>query len=222
MNLVILSGGQDSSTALAHMMTSPQHEQHRPTLTIHYQYGQRHKQEREYAQYWASKYDLPMLTLTLPTLGDSALTRPSGDLNQPHPHDASSPASFVPARNLLFMTLAAALAYEHGIPNITMGISEADNSGYPDCRADAIHAQQEALRLGMNWPQLTFHTPLISKTKAATFQLAKDAGVLSDVITHTLTCYQGDTTQHEYGRGCGNCPACRLRSAGWNQYNARA
>ena len=145
------------------------------------------------------------------------------------------PNSFVPGRNLLFLTLAAALAYRRGLQVIVTGVCETDFSGYPDCRDDTMKAMQVALSLGMD-RKVLIETPLMWIDKAQTWQLAYDLGQQADaqgggqgggpamvdlVVEHTHTCYLGDRTQrHDWGYGCGQCPACQLRAAGFARYAA--
>ena len=212
---IVLSGGQDSATTLAYAATTTQ-----PTIAIHYQYGQRHHIEHQSAQRWADQYRTPLITIPVPalTIGDSALTHP-GDINATHPTNPNLPASFVPGRNLIFLTLAAAIAIQHDAPHIFTGICETDATGYPDCRQTTIDALQQTLRHGLDAPQITIHTPLMRRTKADTFRLAEHLGVLPDILEHTHTCYEGDRThRHAWGYGCGTCTACKVRSAGWSEY----
>ncbi len=130
------------------------------------------------------------------------------------------PTTFVPGRNLLFLTLAAALAYRRGLRHIVLGVCETDYSGYPDCRDDTIKAMQVVLNLGLDH-RFVLHTPLMWIDKAETWRMAERLGgtALVDLIrTGTLSCYRGDRTPHDWGPGCGDCPACDLRAAGWRRY----
>jgi 7-cyano-7-deazaguanine synthase len=135
------------------------------------------------------------------------------------------PNTFVPGRNLLFLTFAAALAWRRGIRHIIGGMCETDFSGYPDCRDDTIKALQVALNLGMD-QRFVLHTPLMWIDKAATWHLAAELGgpgFVDLVREHTHSCYQGDRShRHDWGYGCGTCPACDLRAKGWHQYRASA
>jgi len=214
-SIVVLSGGQDSATTLAYAA-----QQSTPYAAVHFEYGQRHAIEKDCAQWWADKYNIPLATLHIPALqaGDSALTHP-GNINATHPTMTHLPASFVPGRNIVFLTLAAAVAMQHNAPTIYTGVCQTDGSGYPDCRQNTITALQETLRLGTDWHQLTIETPLMHLTKAETFDLANRLNVLNDIIEHTHTCYEGNhTTKHNWGYGCGTCPACRVRAKGWETY----
>jgi 7-cyano-7-deazaguanine synthase len=133
------------------------------------------------------------------------------------------PNTFVPGRNLLFLTFGAALAYRRGLRHIVGGMCETDFSGYPDCRDDTIKALQVALNLGME-RRFVLHTPLMWIDKAATWKLAADLGdaaLVDRIREETHTCYLGDRThRYEWGYGCGECPACELRRKGWNEFVA--
>jgi len=172
---------------------------------------------------WATKLG-ESHTLAIPTLAvmsDTALTR---DVAIAMGADGL-PNTFVPGRNLVFLTFAAALAYRRGIAHIVGGMCETDYSGYPDCRDDTIKALQVALSLGMARP-FELHTPLMWLDKANTWALANQLGGtgLVDLIReHSHTCYLGERgTRHDWGFGCGECPACRLRAKGWREYAARS
>jgi 7-cyano-7-deazaguanine synthase len=147
-------------------------------------------------------------------VSDTALTR-NAEIRM---RDDGLPNTFVPGRNLLFLTFAAALAYRRGLRHVVGGMCETDYSGYPDCRDDTIKALQVALNLGME-RRFVLHTPLMWIDKAATWKLAADLGgsSLVDLIREeTHTCYLGDRThRHDWGYGCGECPACELRAKGW-------
>ena len=131
------------------------------------------------------------------------------------------PNTFVPGRNLIFLNYAGALAYRRGIRDLVAGMCETDYSGYPDCRSDTIQAVQSALSLGMD-RNITIHTPLMRVDKAGTFALAREIGgkaLLDLVIEATHSCYLGDRNhRHNWGYGCGACPACRLRAEGFDRF----
>lgn len=227
--LVLFSGGQDSATCLAWALS-----RFARVETIGFDYGQRHLIEldcrdrlfdgfRAISTEWATKLG-DNHTLSIPTLNaisDTALTR---DVAIAMGADGL-PNTFVPGRNLIFLTFAAALAYRRGITDIVGGMCETDYSGYPDCRNDTLQALQGALSLGMA-RDFTLHTPLMWRDKAATWQLAQDLGgaALVDLIReHSHTCYLGERGErHDWGYGCGECPACRLRAKGWQEYAATA
>ncbi|MCX7215447.1 MAG: 7-cyano-7-deazaguanine synthase QueC [Burkholderiales bacterium] len=227
--LVLFSGGQDSTTCLAWAL-----QRYARVETLGFDYGQRHAIEltvrpnilqaiRTLDSSWATRLGEDHM-LDLSVLGDvseTALTRDSEITMQAD----GLPNTFVPGRNLLFLTLAAALAYRRGIRVLVGGMCETDYSGYPDCRDETLRALQSALRLGMN-TELTIETPLMWLDKAATWQLADQLGgtALIDLIrTETHTCYLGERHQlHEWGYGCGHCPACELRAKGYETYKASA
>jgi len=227
--LVLFSGGQDSTTCLAWAL-----QRYARVETLGFDYGQRHAIEltvrpnilqtiRTLDSSWATRLGEDHL-LDLSVLGEvseTALTRDSEITMQAD----GLPNTFVPGRNLLFLTLAAALAYRRGISVLVGGMCETDYSGYPDCRDETLRALQSALRLGMN-TQLIIETPLMWLNKAATWQLADQLGgkSLVDLIrTETHTCYLGERGQlHDWGYGCGHCPACELRANGYQTYRASA
>lgn len=217
-SIVVLSGGQDSTTTLAYAATRSQ-----VVGLIHFDYGQRHAVERQCAEYWASRFGLELCVIpisSLSALGNSALVD-GGDVSAAHPTLAHLPASFVPGRNLVFLTLAAAYAMKQGATQVYTGVCQEDYSGYPDCRQDTIDALEQAVQLGMDFPELELCTPIMNVTKAQTFALAADLGVLEDVLEHSHTCYNGDhSNRHEWGYGCGACPACSVRANGWDAYRA--
>jgi 7-cyano-7-deazaguanine synthase len=224
---VLFSGGQDSTTCLAWAL-----ERFGRVETLGFDYGQRHAIElacrsdlfdgiRSLRADWAAKLG-ESHTLEIPTLAaisDTALTR---DVAISMGQDGL-PNTFVPGRNLVFLTFAAALAYRRGISHIVGGMCETDYSGYPDCRDETIKALQAALNLGMN-KSFDLHTPLMWLDKASTWKLAEELGgtALVDLIREqSHTCYLGERGEcHAWGYGCGECPACALRAKGWLQYAA--
>jgi 7-cyano-7-deazaguanine synthase len=228
--LVLFSGGQDSTTCLAQALARyPRVE------TLGFDYGQRHSVEmtsrlnvlreiRERFPAWSPRLgeDHVLDLAVLGKVSETSLTR-----DKAFEMEASGlPNTFVPGRNLLFLTLAAALAYRRGIQVMVTGVCETDFSGYPDCRDDTMKALQVALSLGMDH-RFLIDTPLMWIDKAATWQLAHDVGAASGVtgggkalvdliVEHTHTCYLGDREhRHVWGYGCGVCPACELRARGW-------
>ena len=223
--LVLFSGGQDSTTCLAWALA-----RFGEVETIGFDYGQRHRVElvmRPTILEGISALSLggrlgPDHVLPLDALGrvsETALTR-EVEIGLT---ETGLPTTFVPGRNLLFLTFAAALAYRRGCRHIVLGVCETDYSGYPDCRDDTIKAMQVALNLGLE-ARLVLHTPLMWRDKAATFALAEKLGgapFLDLVVEETHTCYLGDRQhRHEWGYGCGTCPACELRAAGWRRWRA--
>jgi 7-cyano-7-deazaguanine synthase len=225
--LVLFSGGQDSATCLAWAL-----ERFMRVETLGFRYGQRHAIELEcraglidgmksLRADWAVKLG-DNHTLEIPTLAeisDTALTR-----NVAIAMGADGlPNTFVPGRNLVFLTFAAALAYRRGITHIVGGMCETDYSGYPDCRDETIKALQTALNLGMA-KSFELHTPLMWLDKASTWRLADElggAGLVNLICEQSHTCYLGERGErHDWGYGCGECPACALRAKGWREYAA--
>jgi 7-cyano-7-deazaguanine synthase len=226
--LVLFSGGQDSATCLAWAL-----DRFSTVETIGFDYGQRHRVELDCREAfraalaesyptWAVRLgDDHILPLeTLGRLSDTALTR---DMEIRVQKDGL-PTTFVPGRNLIFFTFAAALAYRRGIKHLVGGMCETDYSGYPDCRDDTLKALQVALNLGMD-RRFVLHTPLMWIDKAATWALAESLGgaaLVDLIVEQTHSCYRGDRTQrHAWGYGCDACPACELRRNGWEAYAAR-
>lgn len=223
--LVLFSGGQDSTTCLAHALQTYQRVE-----TIGFDYRQRHAIEltarlevlaqlRVQFPAWAQRLGQDHL-LDLAVLGqvsETSLTRETGFKME----QSGLPNTFVPGRNLLFLTLAAALAYRRGLEVIVAGVCETDFSGYPDCRDDTIKAMQIALSLGMD-RRFLLETPLMWIDKAATWKMAEGLGgqaLVDLIVEHTHTCYLGDRQhRHAWGYGCGKCPACELRARGWEKY----
>jgi 7-cyano-7-deazaguanine synthase len=224
--LVLFSGGQDSATCLAWAL-----RRFGRVETIGFDYGQRHLVElacrgallegmRSLRTEWAAKLG-DGHTLNIPTLteiSDTALTRNVAiEMGKD-----GLPNTFVPGRNLVFLTFAAALAYRRGITHIVGGMCETDYSGYPDCRDETIRALQSALSLGMARP-FQLHTPLMWLDKAGTWKLAHElggAGLVDLIREQSHTCYLGERgARHDWGYGCGECPACSLRARGWREYS---
>lgn len=225
--LVLFSGGQDSTTCLAHAL-----ERYERVETVGFDYGQRHSVEMQartvvlaqlrarfpdWAPFLGQDHVLGLDVLR--QIGGSALTEDTAIALQAD----GLPNTFVPGRNLLFLTLAGALAYRRGLQVIVTGVCETDFSGYPDCRDDTMKAMQVALNLGLA-QRLRIETPLMWIDKAATWRLAETLGgqALVDLIVEdTHTCYEGERGQrHDWGYGCGMCPACTLRARGWSGYRA--
>lgn len=226
--LVLFSGGQDSTTCLAWAL-----ERYAHVETIGFDYGQRHRIEldcrasviaalkREFPTWAARLGDDHMLDLSiLGQVSETALTQ-----DKEIAFAASGlPNTFVPGRNLLFFTFAAAIAWRRGIKHLVGGMCETDYSGYPDCRDDTLKALQVALNLGME-QRFVVNTPLMWIDKAQTFALADEIGgekLKRIVLEDTHSCYMGDRTRrHDWGYGCGTCPACELRGQGWLRYSGK-
>jgi 7-cyano-7-deazaguanine synthase len=225
--LVLFSGGQDSTTCLAHALKSYERVE-----TIAFDYRQRHHVElearvqvlaeirRQFPE-WAPRLGQDHM-LDLAVLGgvsETSLTRETAFKME----SSGLPNTFVPGRNLLFLTLAAAVAYRRDLQVIVTGVCETDFSGYPDCRDDTMKAMQLALSLGMDKRYL-IETPLMWIDKAETWRMAERLGgkaLVDLIVEHTHTCYLGDRTHRQaWGYGCGSCPACELRARGWERYRA--
>lgn len=223
--LVLFSGGQDSTTCLAHALAKYERVE-----TVGFDYGQRHRVEldarlqvlmqlRQRFPAWAARLgDDHVLDLAvLGQVSETSLTRDT----EFRMGEAGLPNTFVPGRNLLFLTLAAALAYRRGLEVLVTGVCETDFSGYPDCRDDTMKAMQLALSLGMD-RRFLVETPLMWIDKAATWRMAESLGgeeLVQLIVEHTHTCYLGDRQhRHAWGWGCGSCPACELRARGWERY----
>jgi len=226
--LLLFSGGQDSTICLAWAL-----DRFAAVETVGFDYGQRHAAEldarprilaafRELFPKWRDKLgEDHLLSLDiLKAIGGSALT----DAVQIEMGANGLPTTFVPGRNILFLSAAAALAYRRGARNLVGGMCETDFSGYPDCRDETIKALARALDLGMD-THFTIHTPLMRLDKAATWSLAERLGgqaLVDLVIEETVTCYEGDRThRHAWGYGCGACPACQLRLRGYEHFATR-
>ncbi|MDR3340417.1 MAG: 7-cyano-7-deazaguanine synthase QueC [Candidatus Symbiothrix sp.] len=207
--LVLHSGGQDSTTCLFWAKKN-----FKEVRTLCITYGQRHSLEVALAKKIAYKAGVPFQVLdanVISCLSENSLTNHAMVMDQEKPVD-SYPNTFVPGRNLFFLTFAAVIARTHGIKNIVTGVSQADYSGYPDCRDTFIRSANATLNLAMD-EQFIIHTPLMWLTKAETWALADELGVLEIVKNDTLTCYNGIIAE-----GCGYCPACKLRNEGLRGY----
>ena len=223
--LVLFSGGQDSTVCLAWALDRYAHVE-----TVGFAYGQRHAVEltqrpivraqiaTNFPQ-WAPRLgeDHVLDLTTLGQISDTALTREA----QFEMTAAGLPNTFVPGRNLLFFTYAAALAYRRGMRTLVGGMCETDFSGYPDCRNDTLQSLAKSISLGMD-AAFAIETPLMWIDKAATWAMAESLGgpaLVDLIVTHTHTCYISDRTAwHAWGTGCGACPACSLRAKGWEQW----
>lgn len=227
--LILFSGGQDSATCLAWAL-----EHHDYVETVGFDYGQNHRIEMDCRRRlladvpalkpaWSSRLG-PDHELDLAVLGaisDTALTRQSAiELTAD-----GLPNTFVPGRNLLFLTLAGALGYRRGISTLVGGMCETDFSGYPDCRQATLDAQVAALSLGMNRP-FRLETPLMHLDKAATWALAMELGgigLVDLIVEDSHTCYRGERGRRfDWGYGCGTCPACDLRASGFERFHRKA
>jgi 7-cyano-7-deazaguanine synthase len=227
--LVLFSGGQDSTTCLAWAL-----DRFDRVETIGFDYGQRHRIELDcrsplrtslaaISAGWAARLgeDHTITLAALNEISNTALTRDVAIAIG----ESGLPNTFVPGRNIVFLTFAAALAYRRGIRHIVGGMCETDYSGYPDCRDDTIKALQIALNLGMD-RRFVLHTPLMWIDKAATWGLASALGgeaLVEAIVKFSHTCYLGDRqTLFDWGHGCGDCPACRLRADGYRSFRRTA
>ncbi len=226
--LVLFSGGQDSTVCLAWAL-----QQFSRVETLGFDYGQRHAveltvrarlRERMAALRpdWKARLgDDHLVKLdALAAISETALTRNTAIAMT----DSGLPTTFVPGRNLIFFCFAGALAYRRGARHLVAGMCETDYSGYPDCRDDTIKAVQVALTLGLD-KRVTIHTPLMWIDKADTFAMAEQIGgkaFLEIVIEDSHSCYLGDRNKrHDWGFGCGECPACHLRAQGFAKFKGR-
>lgn len=207
--LVCFSGGQDSTTCLFWALKN-----FSSVYAVSFVYGQKHSKETEVAAAIARKANVPfelMDVSLLSQLSDNSLTNPSIVMDEDKPAD-SYPNTFVPGRNMVFLTFAAILARSKGIRNLVTGVSEADFSGYPDCRDTFIRSLNVTLNLAMD-DHFVIHTPLMWRDKAEVWALSDELGVFDLVRYETLTCYNGVMAD-----GCGHCPACQLRRHGLETY----
>ena len=225
--LVLLSGGQDSATCLAWALDRYAHVE-----TMGFAYGQRHAVELACRAPlragmaalgdWGSRLGSDhMIDLgqSLAAIGATAMTEDAAIRF----NEDGLPNTFVPGRNIVFLTYAAALAYRRGLRRIVAGMCETDYSGYPDCRDDTIKALQVTLSLGLD-RRVVLETPLMWRDKAATWALAQGLGgdaLVNLILEHSHSCYLGDRhNRHDWGYGCGGCPACDLRAVGWAKWRA--
>ena len=228
-SLVLFSGGQDSTTCLAQALS-----RYERVETIAFDYGQRHKVElearlnvlREFRlqfPQWAARLgeDHVLDLAVLGQVSDCSLTRDVAFKME----SSGLPNTFVPGRNLLFLTLAAALAYRRDLQVLVTGVCETDFLGYPHCRGDTMKTMQLALSLGMD-KRFLIETPLMWIDKADTWHMAHALGgqaLVDLIIEHTHTCYLGDRShRHDWGYGCAECPACELRARGYQRYISQA
>jgi 7-cyano-7-deazaguanine synthase len=209
--LVLFSGGQDSTTCLFWAK-----KRFKKVVALSFLYGQKHQKECEMARAIAQKADVEFHLMKEPFIGElgtNSLTDTDIVMDQTKPED-SFPNTFVPGRNLFFLSIAAVFAREKGIRNLVTGVSQTDFSGYPDCRDSFIKSLNVTLNLAMD-EQFLIHTPLMWINKAETWALADELGVFDLVRNETLTCYNGIP-----GDGCGHCPSCKLRQKGLEEFLA--
>lgn len=209
--IIVFSGGQDSTTCLFWAM-----KKFKEVIAITFDYGQRHALEIECAKKICCEFGIPHHILDmslLSQLSPNALT--DHDMEIEHGQEGGLPSTFVPARNLLFMSFAGAVAYNKGVKHLVIGVSEADFSGYPDCRDAFMKSMNVTMNLSME-KDFVIHTPLMWRDKAAVWELSYELGKMEYIREKTLTCYNGII-----GDGCGTCPSCELRLNGYEEYMKR-
>ncbi len=224
--LVLFSGGQDSTACLAWAL-----DRYDRVETVGFDYGQRHAAElkareavrariAETFPEWAKRLgrDETVDLKGYGAISETALTRET----RIEIGESGLPTTFVPGRNIMFLTAAAALGWRRGVQTLVAGMCETDFSGYPDCRADTIAATAKALSLGLD-REILIETPLMYLTKAQTWALAQELGgdeLVRITVEDSHTCYLGERHPHPWGAGCGRCPACHLRAKGWQEWRA--
>jgi len=217
--VVLMSGGQDSTTSLFWAL-----ENFHKVYTVSILYHQKHSKEVEIARRICEKLNIENKVIDLPFLKDlvlSNLFKDTADVNQSHVLNKDIPSSYVPYRNLIFLTMASAWATTIGAKHIVIGVSETDYSGYADCRDVFIKSAQATLNLATdfhNRSNITIHTPLMWLNKADEFKLAEDLECLDVILNETLTCYNGVETMNAFGMGCNECPACAIRKHGYEEF----
>ena len=207
--LVLLSGGQDSTTSLFWAI-----KQFDLVEAIGFDYGQKHKLELELAELNAKNAGIPFYIAHIKMLTDiapNALTSKDIEVEEAV-KEGSPPNTLVEGRNLIFLTYAGVYAKSKGINNLVMGVGQTDYSNYPDCRDEFIQSAKQTLSLATDY-KFEIHTPLMWKSKAETWEMADNLGVLEIIKNNTLTCYNGVIAE-----GCGICPACKLRKKGWEEF----
>ena len=217
-SLVLVSGGQDSTTCLFWAIKN-----FKKVDAITFYYAQKHSKEIEVAESLCKKLKVNHKKIDISFLKDlviSNLFNNKNNINKSHILNKNVPSSFVPYRNMIFLTLAAAWASTIATKHIVIGVCETDYSGYADCRDVFIKSLQVSLNLATDFKEksVIIHTPLMWLSKAEEFKLAEDLGCLDFVINESLTCYNGIERMNNYGKGCGKCPACKLRKKGYQEY----
>lgn len=229
--VVLFSGGQDSTTCLAWAIERWGNEGVYP---VSFDYGQRHSVELQQAQTITEIFGCkPPEVIPLEAfrwIGSAALTNPNIEVEvqasqkslNTWAYEHGLPSTFIPGRNLTFFMLGVSYGAFLGLRDLVTGVCEADRSGYPDCREEFVDSAQDAISLAVD-DNIEIHAPLVKLTKAKTFKMAEDLGVLNVVINHSHTCYHGDRSRSfPWGAGCGECPACQERARGWEEYKEMA
>lgn len=216
--LVIFSGGMDSTVCLGWALNNFSEVE-----AVSFGYGQKHSVELEQARWICFNKNIKWNFIDISffsTIVESALTS-NGNVNEKHKQHKNLPASFVPNRNAMFITIAHAYAQKIGFDNLIFGACQADEMGYPDCREDFVKEIQRTLNMGSE-TNIVIHTPIIFKTKEEIFEMAEREGILNEVLEDSHTCYNGDREKrHPWGYGCDSCPNCKLRKEGYQKYISR-
>ncbi|WNY28639.1 7-cyano-7-deazaguanine synthase [Methanimicrococcus stummii] len=210
--VIIFSGGQDSTTCL---FWAEKIYGKKNIIPVSFFYGQKHEKELEAAEKIARENGFSHTNLSLDflkSISACALTEDEIEIDKEIPEGEDYPNTFVPGRNLFFLSIAGVIARNNGFHNVVTGVSESDFSGYPDCREEFIRSAEKTISLAMDY-EIKIHTPLMNKTKAETWKMAEDLGIFDLIEKETVTCYNGIV-----GRGCGECPACGLRQKGLEEY----
>lgn len=215
--LILFSGGQDSTTCLYWAKTK-----FSKIIALGFNYGQRHQIELEQAKIIAKNASVPFEIIDIRgSLSGSSLTEVSRDMNSTHHRNESLPSTFLPGRNAVFLTLASSFAFERKITDLVTGVCQTDYSGYPDCRSNFITSMEQTLTLALD-AKIKIHTPLMNLSKAETWKLAKDLGILEIIRDQTHTDYYGDReTKNEWGYGKLDNPASVLRAKGYEEAKAK-
>ncbi len=216
--LVLVSGGQDSTTSLFWAL-----KEFNKVHAITFYYAQKHSKEIEVAKSICNKLKISHKIIDISFLKDlviSNLFEDKKNINKSHILNKDVPSSFVPYRNMIFLTLSAAWASTIGVKHIVIGVCETDYSGYADCRDVFIKSMQVSLNLATDFKDknVFIHTPLMWITKAEEFKMAEELGCFDFIINETLTCYNGVEKMNNFGKGCCKCPACKLRKKGYEEY----
>lgn len=212
---ISLSGGQDSATALLWALRNFEE-----VIAFSFDYGQKHRKELEFAEELCRKHGVPWEIIRIPGIFENSSLLDDSDHNDRHSLSDDLPASFVPGRNILFLSILAAKAINRGVQTIVTGVCQTDYSGYPDCRRETIDSLEKTLSLGIG-KTITIETPLMYLTKAQTWQMAAHMGAVEDIVNLTLTDYNGDLTPNEWGFGKEDNPASILRANGYREAKAK-
>lgn len=214
--VVLLSGGLDSAVCLFQAVHGGEFD---TVHTVSFSYHQRHKVELIYAAKLAKAAGVLVHTvIEVPSIPCWSALTDGGLLAAKTSRNPSLPASFVPGRNLLFVTLAAMYGYDRGLDTVVIGANQVDYSGYPDCREDALEAMRLVVDEAFAWPEFSLLAPLLYLSKASIWARADSLGILEMVRTETVSCYEGGQEENPWGRGCGGCPSCEIRAAGWYEF----